>query len=201
MYICICCSCQNPGPPPKKTHIYIYIYIFFFFFGGGGAFSDVKVWPGVPVNILAVCFGATFTGVSGVLLFPKYGLSGCRCGFWGCFFEGFVCAFFAIFGWFFGVCRWKRSVFCVFWGFRCAPLFLRGSKKGVFRVRFSWGFGDFFGFWTSLHENTIFIGFSGGHRFLSENHLRDPYFCSVFACGALSELQLLVLSWPKPLFF
>ena len=85
----------------------------------------------------------------------------------------------------------ENVVYFAFFGVIGEHGFLEGGeKKGTFEYAFCFGFRGFLRFSTSSHETTIFIGFSGGHRFLSENRLWDPYFCSVLAGGDIStDLQ------------
>ena len=112
----------------------------------------LKSWPdfGVfDVEILAVCF--VYRGFS----FSECGFSGCTLHFGFFFlrsFGSFLC--------FLRSSRWKRNVFCIFWGFWWwAPLFWRGvQKRGFVCTLLQLGFGDSLAFGVQ-HETTIFIGF------------------------------------------
>ena len=96
----------------------------------------------------------------------------------------------------------ENVVYFAFFGVIGAHGFLEGvQKRAVSSTLFVLVFGDFFAFRRLLTKPLFYRVFRWSPRLFSENRLRDPYFCSVFAGGAFSDLQMLALYWPKPLFF
>ena len=159
------------------------------------------------VKILAMCFGATSTGVSACLCRRSSGAGDALLVFGGCFFGVFLYGFSLQICWFLGSPPFKLSVFA-FSGLLFAHRhFWRWAiKKGFFEYSFAtgvWavlasvvfarnhyfysGFGSsplFLFLRNRLSETTIFIPVSGVHRFCGENRLSHE----------------LLLVCPKPMF-
>ena len=150
---------------------------------------------------MAVCFGATLIGFQG---FSCSEIVRVGASFWilGVFLRGFCGRVFLLFSGRFLASAVENVVyFCVFWGVLRARFFLEGSKKRTFSsTLFVSGAGGFLAFRRVFTKPLILLGFRVVTGFGAKTACGTPIFCSVFAGGAFSDLQMLALYWPKPLF-
>ena len=87
-----------------------------------------------------------YRGFKGLFFFPKYGLSGCRFGFRGCF-SRVLWSCFSLFLGVFLVSVVENVLYLAFWGFSVRTAFFEGVDKRGFPSTLFWGvFGNFLAF-------------------------------------------------------
>ena len=143
------------------------------------AFLTFKSWLGVDVKILAVCFGAMFTGVSVRLCFRTAHFQRALLHFGGVFVFLFVrifCSFLLIFV-VFGLFSLKTQCILRFGGFSViTAIFERGQRKGFFVYTFAAGDWALIGFLVCEHKTTILKSFRVPTALWVKSVSRTPIF-------------------------